>query len=423
MTILRIAYLTGEYPRATDTFIQREVAALRRQGVEVHTFSVRRTSAEHIVGPEQEGERKETFYLLPPSPLRILREHMALFLRWPARYLRALALAWSTRQPGIRGHLYQLFYLAEAGLLAGELRRREIGHLHNHFANSSCSVSMLAAELGGLSFSFTIHGPAIFFEPRRWRIDEKIRRALFVICISQYCRSQAMVFAPVDCWERMHIVHCGVDPSLFDMTSHQGPGQRLLYVGRLAAMKGLPILMESLASLRSRYPDLVLTVVGGGPERSALEDQAARLGVGKNVRFVGYRSQAEVRDEMQEADVFVLPSFAEGVPVVLMEAMASGVPVVATGIAGVAELVEDGVSGYLVSPGDPIPLVEAVEKLIEDPALRSRFGAAGRARVEKEFDVRREAASLRSIFTTALAGERGGEIRPAAEPSRESAGG
>ena len=423
MTTLRIAYLTGEYPRATDTFIQREVAALREQGVEVHTFSVRRTSTEHIVGPEQERERKETFYLLPSSPLTILRAHLGFLLRSPARYLHALALAWSTRQTGIRGHLYQLFYFAEAGLLAGELLRREIGHLHNHFANSSCTVSMLAAELGGLTFSFTIHGPAIFFEPRRWRIDEKIKRALFVSCISHYCRSQAMVFAPVDCWKRMHIVHCGVDPSLYEMAPHEGQGRRLLYVGRLAATKGLPILMQSLASLRSRYPDLVLTVVGDGPDRTALEDQAAQLGVTPNMRFLGYRSQAEVRDEMRGADVFVLPSFAEGVPVVLMEALATGVPVVATRVAGVGELVEDGVSGYLVPPGDPIPLVGAVEKLIEDPALRSRFGAAGRARVEKEFDVRREAARLQSILTTALRGERGGEIRPATEPWRESAGG
>jgi colanic acid/amylovoran biosynthesis glycosyltransferase len=412
MTALRIAYLTGEYPRATDTFIQREVAALREQGVEVHTFSVRRTSTEHIVGREQEREREQTFYILPPSPLKILRAHLALLLRSPARYLRALELARSTRQPGIRGHLYQLFYFAEAGLLAGELLRRGVRHLHNHFGNSSCSVAMLAAELSGLTFSFTIHGPAIFFEPRRWRIDEKIKRALFVSCISHYCRSQAMVFAPRDCWERMHIVHCGVDSSLYEMASHEGQGRRLLYVGRLAATKGLPILMESVASLRSRYPDLILTVVGDGPDRSELQEQAARLGVTPNLRFLGYRSQTEVRDEMRGADVFVLPSFAEGVPVVLMEALATGVPVVATRVAGVGELVEEGVSGYLVPPGDPIPLAEGIGKLIEDPGLRSRFGAAGRAKVEREFDVRREAARLHSILEAALSGERGGAMDP-----------
>jgi len=423
LTTPRIAYLTGEYPRATDTFIQREVAALREQGVEVHTFSVRHTSAEQIVGHEQERERAETFYLLPVSPLTAAREHLALLWRSPARYLRALRLAWSTRQPGVRGHLYQVFYFSEAGLLAGELLRRKIGHLHNHFANSSCSVSMFAAELSGLTFSFTIHGPAIFFEPRRWRIDEKIRRALFVSCISHYCRSQAMVFAPVDCWERLHIVHCGVDPSLYQVASHEGRGRRLLFVGRLAAAKGLSILMQSVASLGSRYADLILTVVGDGPDRSALEEQAERLGVRRKMRFLGYRSQAEVREEMGRTDVFVLPSFAEGVPVVLMEALATGIPVVATKVAGVAELVEDGVNGYLVSPGDPRPLEESVARLLEDAALRTRFGAAGRVKVEKEFDVRREAARLRGILSSALSGQWGGEIRPELEARDESAAG
>lgn len=413
---MRIAYMTGEYPRATDTFIQREVAALREQGLEVHTFSARRTGPEHIVGAEQERERDATFYLLPPPRKTLVRSHLRLLLSSPRRYLRALKLAWSTRQLGVRGHLYQLFYFAEAGLLAGELLRRQIHHIHNHFANSSCSVSMLAAELSGLTFSFTIHGPAIFFEPRRWRIDEKIKRALFVSCISHYCRSQAMVFAPVDCWRHLHIVHCGVDPSLFNMATHEGRGTRLLFVGRLAAVKGLPILLESLAALSSEYPDIVLTLIGDGPDRAAIEEQAVRLGLNQNVDLRGYRSQAEVREEMQQADIFVLPSFAEGVPVVLVEALAAAIPVVATRIAGVGELVEDGVSGYLVPPGDPGSLAECIRRLLEDPALRSRFGAAGRARVEKEFDVRRETARLHSILATALRGEEA-EIGP--EPGVE----
>lgn len=420
---MRIAYLTGEYPRATDTFIQREVAALRKQGLEVYTFSVRRTSTEHIVGPEQERESEATFYILPPFPLTLVRAHLSLLLLSPGRYLSAIRLAWSTRQPGMRGHLYQLFYFAEAGLLAGELLRRRIRHLHNHFANSSCTVSMLAAELSGLTFSFTIHGPAIFFEPQRWRIDEKIKRASFVSCISHYCRSQAMVFAPMDRWRRMHIVHCGVDPSLFKVVSHRRRGRRLLYVGRLAATKGLPILLESLASLRSEYPDLVLTVVGDGPDRAVVEEQTTRLGLGQNVRFLGYRSQDEVCDEMGATDVFVLPSFAEGVPVVLMEALATGLPVVATRIAGIGELVEDGVSGYLVSPGDPISLAERLRRLVEDPALRSRFGAAGRAKVEKDFDVNREAARLHSILTATLRGEESMGIRTTLGARQKSADG
>lgn len=401
---MRIAYLTGEYPRATDTFIQREVGALRQLGVDVRTFSVRRTSDEHIVGSEQEIERSGTFCLLPPKPIELLGSHLALLVESPVRYLRALKLAWSIRQPGFRGHLYQLFYFAEAGVLARQIRIAKIEHLHNHFANSSCSVAMLAAELGGIRFSFTMHGPAIFFEPHRWRIDEKIRRALFVACISHFCRSQGMVFAPVEAWSRMHIVHCGVDVDLFDRREHAEGGRRLLYVGRLAATKGLPVLFEALAAMKSSHPRLVLTVVGDGPDRAALEGAVESRGMREMVRFVGYQSQAEVREHLRQTDVFALPSFAEGVPVVLMEAMAAGVPVVGTRVGGASELVEDGVSGFLVPPGDAASLAGRLAELLCDVELRSRLGAAARAKVERDFDLRREAAWLLKVMTAALEG-------------------
>jgi len=400
-----IAYLTGEYPRATDTFIQREVVALRENGVDVYTFSIRRTGDEHIVGPEQKAERDRTFYILPVNPIALLLAHLALLFSSPGSYLRALKLAWSTRQPGWRGTLYQLFYFAEAGILAKQIRVKQIQHLHNHFADSSCSVSMLAAELGGFTFSFTMHGPYIFFEPYRWRIDEKIKRALFVCCISYYCRSQGMIFAPTDKWNRMHIIHCGVDPALFNLVSHDKPGKWLLYVGRLAAAKGLPILLESLTALKPLHPDIVLTIVGDGPYRANLEHMTAQLGLDDNVKFVGYQSQAEVRKHMQQTDVFVLPSFAEGVPASLMEAMAAGVPVVTTQIAGVSELVEEGVSGYLVPSGDAVSLADRIEKLLTDNQLRARLGAAGRAKVEKDFNIHHEVARLYSIMTAALQGK------------------
>ena len=402
---MRIAYLTGEYPRATDTFIQREVAALRENGVDVYTFSVRRTGDEHIVGPEQQAERDRTFYILPANAIAMLLAHLTLLFNSPVRYLRALQLAWFTRQQGLRGTLYQLFYFAEAGILAKQIKVKQIQHLHNHLADSSCSVAMLAAELGGFTFSFTMHGPYIFFEPYRWRIDEKIKRALFICCISHYCRSQGMIFAPTDKWNRMHIIHCGVDPALFNLVLHEEPGKRLLYVGRLAPVKGLPILFESLAALKPTHPDIVLTVVGDGSDRAELEQMTTRLGLDENVKFVGYQSQAEVRKHMQQTDVFVMSSFAEGIPVVLMEAMAAGVPVVASQIAGVSELVEEGKSGYLVPPGDAVSLAERIEKLLLDRQLRTRLGAAGRAKVEKDFDIYHEVARLYRVMTAALQGK------------------
>ncbi|GAB1543462.1 glycosyltransferase [Scytonema sp. NUACC21] len=408
---MRIAYLTGEYPRATDTFIQREVAGLRELGVEVHTFSIRRTGDEHMVGPEQKSERDRTFYILPPNPIGLLLAHISLFFGSPMRYLRALKLAWSTQQPGWRGFIYQLFYFVEAGILAQQIKTKHIEHLHNHLASSSGTVAMLAADLGGFTYSFTLHGPYIFFEPHRWRLDEKIKRSLFVCCISHYARSQGMVFAPIDKWNQMHIIHCGIDPALFDVVTHNQLGKRLLFVGRLAAVKGLPILLESLAALKDAHPEIVLTVVGDGPDRARLEAMTAELKLNSNVKFVGYQSQAEVRQHLQQTDVFVMSSFAEGIPVVLMEAMAAGVPIVATQIAGVSELVEDGVNGYLVPAGDAISLANRIAKLLLNPELRDAFGTAGRAKVEQDFNIIHEVGRLHCVITAALQG-RVESIRP-----------
>lgn len=410
---VRVAYLTGEYPRATDTWIQREVAALRHQGTEVDTFAVRRPGDEHMVGPEQEAERDTTTYLHPRlRTLALVTAHLGLAVRSPRRYASALALAWSTRRPGVAGTAYQAMYFLEAGLLAAALRRRGIRHLHNHFGDSSATVAMVAAELGGFTFSFTLHGPGIFFEPYTWRLDAKLARAAFCACISYFCRSQAAIFAHPQDLDRLHIVHCGVEPDRLGVVDHGGPGSRLLFVARLAEVKGLPVLLEAVAELLADHPDLHLTVIGDGPDRARFEKVAADLGLGSAVTFAGYQSQAEVARHLAATDVFVLPSYAEGVPVTLMEAMGSGVPVVATQVGGVGELVEDGVNGYIVRPGDGPALADRIGRLLGDGASRQRFGAAGRAKVEAEFANQGQAAHLRSLLERALTGQ----LRPQSSP-------
>lgn len=413
----RIAYLTGEYPKVSHTFILREAEALRGLGLDVLTCSVRRTGPENLTGPEERAAAASTFYLIAAAknPLRLIGDHAAALVRAPGRYLRTLALAWRTRPPGLRAALYQLFYFAEAAVLAAELRRRKVEHLHNHFANSSCTVAMLTAGLSGLPYSFMMHGPAVFFEAPRWRLDEKIARARFVACISHFCRSQGMIWAAPGHWDRMHIVHCGVEPGRYGRNpgrdAERAPGKRLVFVGRLAAVKGVPVLLEALARLRADDPEVTLTLVGDGPERGWIEARIAALGLAGAVTVTGYLGQGEVAAELAGSDIFVLPSFAEGVPVVLMEAMATGLPVVTTRIAGIPELVEDGVSGLVVPPGDAAGLAGALATLLADPALRDRMGAAGRAHVVAEHDIAKEAAWLGEI----LAGRAGARLRPGAE--------
>ena len=425
---MRIAYLTGEYPRVTDTFIQLEITELRRLGAEVCPCSVRRPRNQQLLSAMQKTEGDRTYYLLPANPLTLLAAHLRL-LGNPKRYFSALALAWKTRQPGLRGLLYQAIYFAEAGLLAIRLRQEKIAHLHNHIGDSSGTVTMLTSALSGMGYSFTLHGPGIFFEPNRWRIDEKISRAKFVCCISQFCRSQAMIFAPVEAWSKLQIVHCGVDPQSFEQAFEQSAkqlfepsselmtgavaqsmkrlsaainsGQRLLYVGRLAVAKGLPILLEGVASLTANHPTVHLTVVGDGPDRAFLEAQTARLGIAAHVDFVGYKSPADVRRYLLAADIFVMSSFAEGVPVVLMEAMMAQKPVVATRVGGISELVEEGVSGFLVPPSDVQLLSDRIDKLLSDERLRKAFGRAGQQRVREDFNIHHEAKKLYALIAKA----------------------
>ncbi len=403
-----IAYLTGEYPRATDTYIQREVAQLRVLGHDVITCSVRRTDAAHLVGSEQREEAARTFYVVAAAmhPLTVLRCHAQAVSRAPRRYFKALRLALRSGRPGLKGLLYQLFYFVEAAVLADHLRRNHVQHLHNHIAKSSCTLAMITSEMSGIPFSFTLHGPDIFFAPEDWRLDLKIAKAQFVACISHFCRSQAMAFSTDDQWRKLHIVHCGVTLARYAQTENTGDGTRLLFVGRLAAVKGLPILLEAIKDL----PDAKLTVVGDGPDRAALKATAP-----DHVTFVGYKSQGEVAELLAQSDALVLPSFAEGVPVVLMEAMAASRPVVTTRIAGVPELVEDGESGILVAPGDVADLRDALQKIMSDPDLRQSMGRAGCAKVTAEFNIATEAAWLSDILTSYGANTPVNTLRPQSE--------
>lgn len=402
---LRLAYMTGQYPRVTDTFIQREVATLRGLGYHVQTFSVRKPRDAESVGSETTAERISTIYLLPP--IELFRAHFVQLLSSPRRYFSALALATRNCPPGLRAIARQVAYFAEAGMLARLMKKHSLAHLHNHLSDSSCSVAAIAAEIGGFTFSFTMHGPAEFYEPNLWWIDEKVRRALFVNCISHFCRSQAMVFAPIETWKKLHIVHCGVDPKLFEVKQHAGRGNQMLFVGRLAAVKGLPILLDAVAKVEGA----TLNIAGDGPDRGMLEERAQLLGLSNRVKFLGYQTQQQVRELLKRTDVCVLSSFAEGVPVVLMEAMAAGVPVMATCIAGIPELVHDEHNGLLVSPGDANSAAHAIRRLLEDPNLRNQFAAAGREKIEREFNIHKEAEWLATILTSALAGKSEG-LRP-----------
>lgn len=403
-----ILYLTGGYPRASHTFILREVMALRRAGLDVRTASVRFSPPSELIGPEEEAAQAETFHVLRAArnPFRLVSDHVAALLAGPGRYARALILAARTGRPGLAGGLKQAAYFLEAAVLARHMAREGISHLHNHFADSSANLAMIAAEMAGRPFSLTLHGPAELFEPQSWRLDAKTARARFTVAISSFARAQAMLFSERAHWQRIHVVHCGVEPERYTnaRSAPGGPTVELLFVGRLTAIKGVFVLLDALQGM----PCVRLTLVGDGEDRASLEEEARRRDL--QVRFLGYQSQIDVTSALAQADALVLPSFAEGVPVVLMEAMASGRPVIAPRVGGVEELVEDGVSGIITPAGDASALRDAIAQLIAMPAeARAAMGEAGRAKVAAEFNVDIEARRLMALFCGTA---EPGEVRP-----------
>jgi glycosyltransferase involved in cell wall biosynthesis len=406
-----IAYLTGDYPKVSHTFILREVLSLRAAGLEVITCSIRKSPAAEFKGQEELRAREETFYVLEAArnPLRLLRAHGRIFLRGPGKWFSTLALAIRMRSPGLKAFFWQLFYFLEAGVLADHLRAKDARHLHNHFGNSSCSVAVLAAELAGIPFSFTEHGPAIFFEVERWALGEKIARAQFVIAITHFCRSQLMLFSAPEHWGKIAIVHCGVDMSAYGRTDPSGFGKRVAFVGRLDPVKGALLLIEAMAEVLKTHPDATLTLAGDGPARAPAETRAAALGISSSLRFAGFMTQGQVARLLASSDMLVLPSFAEGLPVVYMEALASRIPVVASRVAGVPELVEDGVTGYTFPPGDVATLADRMTRLMAEPEKARLMGEAGRKAVEQGFDIAKEGRWLAEIFRN---GGAGGRLRP-----------
>jgi glycosyltransferase involved in cell wall biosynthesis len=394
-----IAYLTGEYPAVSHTFILREVEALRKHGADVITCSIRETNPDQHLGKAEKDAFSTTFYVLTHAkkPIRLLRDHASMIFKSPRRYFKAMNLAIKTRSPGLKSLVYQFFYFAEAVVLSQYLQSKNVRHLHNHFGDSSCTVAMLANTLTEIPFSFTMHGPTEFFEIDRWYLGEKVARAAFVSCISHFCRSQVMAFSDPAHWPRLRIVHCGIDPSLYGKTSKKH-GKELLFVGRLAAVKGVPILIEAYAEILKKHPDARLTLIGDGPERYKVEALIDKFELQNKICLTGYLNQKEVAKRLSESDVFILPSFAEGVPVVLMEAMASGIPVVTTQIAGISELVEDGKSGFVTRPGDAEMLSLRILELLRKPKMCEQMGKVGRETVIHEYDSMKEAHWLLELI-------------------------
>jgi glycosyltransferase involved in cell wall biosynthesis len=289
-------------------------------------------------------------------------------------------------------------HFAEAVVLAQELKRRGTQRMHNHFANSGATVGYLAASLLGLPWSFTMHGISETDYPAGLMLGRKIEAADFVACVSYFGRAQAMRLVSPDHWGKLHVVRCGLPMASMPAKARTGAPMRFICVGRLSPEKGQAGLIEAFAALvRDRQP-VELLFVGDGPEHDRLRARAEALGIADRVMFAGRLGERDTLDQIAGADVLVLPSFMEGLPIVLMEAMAIGVPVIASRVAGIPELVEDGTSGLLFTPSDWDALESGMRRLVADESLRSALANAGRAAVVGEFDIQRSARMMAELF-------------------------
>lgn len=390
----RIAYLNSQYPAISHTFIEREVAALRANGWEVHTFSVRPCPPEQVTSAAMRADLAGTRTLLADKGV-LARATADLARRHPGVLARAGALAARSGDATPKARLWQGFYLGEAVLLHSWMREAGLRHVHVHMANVSADVARLTTAIGELidgpgtwSWSLTVHGFGEFQYVDQWDISAKIRQARGIAAISDFTRSQLMRLTTPDQWDKIVVVHQSVDPQRYAPPAtprqHDGP-LRLVTVGRLVALKGIPTLFEAVAMLRDRGIATQVRIIGDGEDGPALRETLRRRGLEGIVEMVGAVGQDELPAHYHWADAYVMPSYIEGLPVVLMEAMATGLPAVATQISGVPELVVDSRTGLLVRPGRADLLADALERLAADPRERHRMGEAGRRAVLDDF--------------------------------------
>lgn len=406
MSAPAIAYLASQYPAISHTFILREVLGLRALGFRIEPCSVRDPDRplERLTA-EERGEAERTFYVKRAGALAAAAALASRVVCDPRRLLSALGLALRLGGSDPKRLAYGLFYLAEAALVGRHMARVGVRHLHVHFATPAAMVGLFARRLWPITFSFTVHGPDEFYDVSVHRLEEKIRAADFVVCIGRYARSQVLRLSEHAGWSKVEVAPLGVDLGRFAPRAlPAGRPFRILCVGRLVAAKGQHVLLSAVLRLARAGRDVRLTLVGDGPDRQALADRVAAEDAGGFVTLAGSVDQDAIRRFYEESDAFALASFAEGIPVVLMEAMAMEVPCVSTFITGIPELIRDGIDGLLVPPSDDEELAAALARLMDDGALRARLGAAGRARVAQHFDLGRNVERLAGVFSRRLAG-------------------
>ncbi len=403
---MKLAYLTGQYPKVSHTFVRREILGLEALGHEVVRLSVRRADS-GVVDPLDLVELDKTTVFFGSSPLGWAIAFLRAGVRAPGALLRELVGVVSPSGSGPSlGR--RAAYLLEAAFFLDVVRRAGVQHVHAHFGRNGGSVARLMKRLGGPSFSMTVHGPDEFDDPVGHELGDKVAESAFTAAISSYTTAQLRRWVPIDSWSKLHVVHCSVDESFFEEREPIAEDcVSFVCVGRLCAQKGQLILLDAFADLVREGRRARLVLAGDGEMRPEVEARIRQLEIADHVDITGWISEQEVRDQLRAARCMVLPSFAEGLPVVIMESLAMGRPVISTYIAGIPELVRDGENGWLVPAGDVSALTAALREALDAaPSDLDARGQAGAKRVREQHFVTTEVSRLEALLRRAAIGAR-----------------
>jgi colanic acid/amylovoran biosynthesis glycosyltransferase len=410
-----VAYVLTHHPRVALTFIAAEMMHLQRLGIDVAPISMNACSDADVAMPGGRIERDRTFYIKQAGARRAIVAVGRLAVQRPLGFARLTVRAMRSGGTDLRAIAWRLFHLVEGVLVADHCRAQGIRHVHAHFGQSPASIAWFAAESGNLTepgrwtWSFTIHGFQDFVNEQDSRLDLKTASASFVVCVSDFTRSQLMRITAPTSWSKYHIVRCGVDLRNFvpRATEPDNEPPCVVIVARISPEKGHVVLLHALSILSGRGVAVSVQMIGGGPFRSELHAEALAAGLDHLIEFVGELEPQEVIERLARADVFCLPSFAEGLPVSIMEAMAVGVPVVSTYIGGIPELAIDGRTALTVPAGNAAALADAIQRMIENPDLRARLAAAARGEIERSYQSAANVTRLAELFTKAAGWDEG----------------
>ena len=404
-TTRQIAYLVNQYPQVSHSFIRREIVALEERGWSIFRVALRGWDAE-LVDEADIAELAKTNFVLRDGVLSLGMAVVRQVVDAPRRFLAALLLAVRMMRPSDRPLAWHLIYLAEACWISTQLAKHKVTHLHAHFGTNSAEVAMLVSALSGIGYSFTIHGTGEYDNATLIHLAEKVTRADFVVTVCSYVRGQILRITQPRDWHKVQVVRCGID-SAFAPSNVVAPSDshRLVCVGRLSKEKGQIFLVKAIEALVKEGRRFELVLVGDGEHRKQIEQMISDANLAGHVTITGWAAAEEVRREMLKARALILPSFAEGLPIVIIEAMLLGRPVLSTYVAGIPELVVNKETGWLFPAASEEDMLCAIRACLDAPIDKLQaMAVAGRERALRYHKVEDQADALSTLFETAIRG-------------------